>query len=114
MRSTKIGLLATAALACATFQSTALAASAQDVVIDYVRVTENGAFEIRATQPFDALCAQGGLVFSVSPHKNGVSADGAKALLSVALTAFSLEKPVDVVFDPTTSACFANEILIAR
>ncbi len=114
MSSTKTMLPLAAAIACTISATSADAASAQDVAIDYVRVTEKGAFEVRATQPIDPLCADGGLIFTVAPHKNGVSGDGAKALLSIALTAYSLENPIDVVFDTSSAECFASEILIAR
>lgn len=114
MSPIKTTVLAAAAIALAIPVTSAFAASAQDVAIEYVRVKENGAFEVRATQPIDPLCAQGGLIFTVAPHKNSVSIDGAKALLSIALTAYSLENPIDVVFDTSSAECFANEILIAR
>ncbi len=114
MSSIKTTVLAAAAIALTIPVTSAYATSAQDVAIEYVRVKDNGTFEVRATQAIDPLCAQGGLIFTVAPHKLGVSSDGAKALLSVALTAYSLENPIDVVFDTSSAECFASEILIAR
>jgi len=43
---------------------------------------------------------------------NGMTADSAKAALSVALTAFAMGRDVYISFDAATSGCYINSIMI--
>ena len=44
---------------------------------------------------------------------NGVTVDGVKAMLAVALTAFSTGKRLTVMFDDTTYSCDINRMVIS-
>ena len=46
--------------------------------------------------------------FYVAAGQNGVTADGAKAMLATALTAFALERSLSIVFDDATPSCYIN------
>ncbi|MCW8091130.1 hypothetical protein [Alteromonas sp. ASW11-130] len=48
----------------------------------------------------------------VRAGNNGVNAEGVKGMLSVALTAATLGKPVSVNFDAASSACYINRLHI--
>lgn len=50
--------------------------------------------------------------FYVTPGQNGVTADGAKAMLATALTAFGLGKTVSLAFDDATPYCYVNRFSI--
>jgi ABC-type sugar transport system substrate-binding protein len=46
--------------------------------------------------------------FYVTPGQNGVNADGAKAMLATALTAFATGKTLSIAFDDSTPSCYIN------
>jgi hypothetical protein len=46
--------------------------------------------------------------FYVMPGQNGVTVDGAKAMLATALTAFALGKTLSIAFDDSTTYCYVN------
>jgi hypothetical protein len=46
--------------------------------------------------------------FYVTPGANGVTLDGAKAMLATALTAFALGKTLSIAFDDSTTYCYVN------
>lgn len=50
--------------------------------------------------------------FYVVPGQNGVTADGAKAMLATALTAFGLGKTLSMSFDDATPYCYVNRFSI--
>lgn len=50
--------------------------------------------------------------FNVSVGNNGVTADGAKAMLAVVLTAFVANKRIQLAFDDSTPSCYVNRLLI--
>jgi hypothetical protein len=53
----------------------------------------------------DTACGPSSNLFYVLPGQNGVTADGAKAALSIALTAFTLGKTVNIFYDDTLPNC---------
>jgi hypothetical protein len=53
----------------------------------------------------DPACGPSSNLFYVLPGQNGVTADGAKAALAIALTAFTLGKTVNILYDNTISNC---------
>ena len=63
---------------------------------------------------FQAGSSCGGGATTVTVGENGVTTDGAHMLLSVALTAFTAGKPVQVAYDNATSQCFVNRILMTN
>ncbi|MGH7867467.1 MAG: response regulator receiver protein, partial [Candidatus Dormibacteraceae bacterium] len=56
----------------------------------------------------------GGGAATVTVGENGVTTEGIHMLLSVALTAFTAGKPVQVAYDNGTSQCFVNRILMTN
>ncbi len=50
--------------------------------------------------------------FYVTPGQNNVTADGAKATLATALTAFALGRTLSVYFDDSTIYCYVNRFSI--
>lgn len=50
-------------------------------------------------------CGNSGNQFYVTVGQVGMTAEGAKAALAVALTAYALKKPIRVYFDPAISGC---------
>jgi hypothetical protein len=50
--------------------------------------------------------------FYVTAGQNGVTADGVKAMLATALTAFSLGKTLAIAFDDATTFCYINRFSV--
>ena len=50
--------------------------------------------------------------FYVVAGQNGVTADGVKALLATALTAFATGSTLSVAFDDATASCYINRLSV--
>jgi len=50
--------------------------------------------------------------FYITPGQNGVSVDGAKAMLATSLSAFALGASVTLNFDDSTAFCYGNRLYI--
>jgi len=50
--------------------------------------------------------------FFVTPAQNGVTTDGAKAMLATVLTAFVTGNTISFAFDNSTSFCYINRLAI--
>ena len=63
---------------------------------------------------FESGTSCGGGAATVTVGQNGMTTEGAHMLLSVALTAFTTSKPVQVAYDNATSQCYVNRILMTN
>jgi hypothetical protein len=50
--------------------------------------------------------------FYVAAGQNGVTADGAKSILSTAFLAFALGKTLNIFFDSSTSYCYVSQAIV--
>jgi hypothetical protein len=60
----------------------------------------------------DASCGSSGNQFNIAVGSNGMTADGAKASMALALTALTLGKPISIVVDDTLPGCPIQEVRI--
>jgi hypothetical protein len=93
-----------------------LANATEQWVTDNIRSVyplSDGSFVITFVNP-QPICTNTATnqYFWVSPSHNGVNADGAKAMLATALTAFVSGKKIDLAFEAATSDCFVNRLAI--
>lgn len=93
------------------------AGAAESWYQDYVRYVyplSNGDFVITfATSP--AACTHPGnpKYFHVQVGHNGVTSDGAKAMLATALTSFVTGRKLSVAFNDASSSCDVNRLLVS-
>jgi len=69
----------------------------------------------RSVLQFDALsssCPATPQGFYVAAGQNGVTADGAKSILSTAFLAFALGKTLNIFFDSSTSYCYVSQAIV--
>lgn len=61
-------------------------------------------------------CGSSGNQFNVwvGTYPGGMTSDGAKSAMGVALTAYALGKPIRIYFDPAISGCPISQIWIAQ
>jgi hypothetical protein len=85
-----------------------------DGPLQFVYPLSDGSFVLGMTG--DLPCGASGTVkyLYVTPGSNGVTVDAAKNMLAVALTAFALEKSIQVVYENASTSCYVNRFLIAR
>jgi hypothetical protein len=57
-------------------------------------------------------CSSSGNQFNVYVGVNSVTADGAKAALALAMTAYAMGKPVVVLFDSAIAGCVVQQVYI--
>jgi hypothetical protein len=80
--------------------------------IAYVQVIEDGEFLVYTSAPLSAPCTQAHAIY-IYLNENGVTTDGVKALLAVALTAITAGKNVLILYDDSTPACYGKYIQIS-
>lgn len=106
--------LVSAVIAASLFSGTALAAEEwASGRVKFVYPVSNGGFIIALDAPA-AGCTNANTpkYLYVAVGSNGVTQDGAKMMLSVALTGFAAGKIVSVNFDNSTPNCYINRLLV--
>lgn len=82
--------------------------------IAQVQVVEDGGFLLTFSTPVGPQCSLAGpSTLYIYPGAHYVTADGAKAMLAIALTALTTGMKVDVMYDDSTSACYGRYVRIA-
>lgn len=107
-------ILKSAAFAlCITCSPVSLAEIYTEAVnIGEIEVLGNGSFMLRSTHNLASGCYEGGRLFKVYVGSNPNEA-AVKNMLSVALMAYSLGKPVDIYHNEDTN-CFVKKLRIRR
>jgi hypothetical protein len=74
----------------------------------------DGSFILNFTNDASTTCTSPNTpkYFYVMPGQNGVTVDGAKAMLATALTAFAMGKSVSASYDDATIFCYINRFSI--
>jgi len=75
-----------------------------------VQALVSGAFIDYGQNGDGPACTEGGKLFYVAVGQNGVTEEGLKTLLSVALSAFAAEKQVSFQYNDSTSSCYISTI----
>lgn len=75
-----------------------------------VQALASGAFIVYGQNGDDPACAEGGKLFYVAVGQNGVTEEGLKSLLSVALSAFAAGKQVSFQYNDSTPSCYISTI----
>jgi hypothetical protein len=106
--------LAAAAILAASFSGTASAAEEwASSNVKFVYPLSNGGFVIGLVDsPAGCTNANNPKYLYVAVGSNGVTQDGAKMLLSVALTGFAAGKRLSVNFENSTPNCYVNRLLV--
>jgi hypothetical protein len=73
----------------------------------------DGSFVIILVNDTSTCSAPSPKYFFVTPGQNGVTVDGAKAILATTLTAFALGSSISLNFDDATPSCYVNRISIS-
>ncbi len=68
----------------------------------------DGSFVVILTNDTSTCTAPTPKYFYVTPGQNGVTLDGAKAMLATALTAFATGSSLALSFDDATTSCYVN------
>ncbi|WP_157234655.1 hypothetical protein WKI13_00715 [Teredinibacter turnerae] len=85
-----------------------------NVSISQIEVLANGSFRIWSLENIsDSGCYESGRLFKVYVGGNGLSSDGAKNLLSIAMLAYSLGHTVDIYHDEAQN-CLVSQIRISK
>ena len=80
-----------------------------------VQVVEHGGFLIGFDSVISSACTDGGTNrLYVYANQGGVTQEGVKSFLSVALTALSSGMKVNVLYDDSTILCWASYITIEK
>jgi hypothetical protein len=98
-------------LALTCFNSYAAISSVQSTVKSVYPLSD-GSFVIILTNDTSTCAAAAPKYFFVTPGQNGVTLDGAKAMLATALTAFATGSSLALVFDDATTSCYVNRISV--
>lgn len=77
--------------------------------ITSVEVVESGGFLVRLSGGVGTACTAANAVY-IYAGQHSVTADGQKALLAIALTAFTAGKPVSILYDDSTANCWGRYI----
>jgi hypothetical protein len=75
--------------------------------ITSVEVINDGGFLVTLASGVGSTCTAANAIY-VQTGNNGVSADGAKALLATALSAFYLKQTIRFEYDDSTQYCFGT------
>jgi len=104
-----VRLVILAWLTIASANSYAAAAFVQSTVKS-VYPQADGSFVIILTNDASTCSAVSPKYFFVTPAQNGMTVDGAKAMLAATLTAFALGSSLALSFDDATIYCYVNRI----
>jgi hypothetical protein len=106
--------LVAAATLAASFHGTASAAEEWATGnLKFVYPVSNGGFVIGfVDSPAGCTNANNPKYLYVAVGSNGVTQDGAKMMLGVALTGFAAGKRVSAAFDNSTPNCYVNRLLV--
>src|SRR5262245_2917184 len=102
-----IGALLTTTLLFASQQASATAVWSAFTTITSVEVINDGGFLVTLSSGVGAGCTAANALY-VQSGFNGVSPDGAKALLATALSAFYLKQTIRFQYDDSTQYCYAT------
>jgi hypothetical protein len=78
--------------------------------IEGVQALNDNRFILYLPAGSDPICKEAGKLFYVAPTQNGVTVDGAKNILSLALVAFTTGKKVSIRYNNGTSSCYVQQI----
>jgi hypothetical protein len=81
--------------------------------IAQVETTENSGFLVQFDSQIAVECTpamNSGVELYIYPNQNAVTADGAKGLLATVLTAYSLGKLVEVLYDNSDPHCWGRYV----
>jgi hypothetical protein len=113
----RFGVLSSFSLALGAAVAPGLASASEQWVVDNLKSVyplSDGSFVVTFVNP-QPICTNAGTpqYFYVSAGQNGVTADGVKAMLAAALTAFVAGKKVSLAFEAATSNCYVNRLSIS-
>jgi len=77
--------------------------------IEAIYTGPNGNF-LLIMEASNPACGSSGNQFNVYIGQVGMTADGAKAALAAVLTAYALDKPIRVYFDPAIAGCPVQQV----
>lgn len=82
--------------------------------IQQIYPLNDGSFEIATSSVLPTCSGNGanGVYLSVTPGQNAVTTSGVQSMLATVLTAFALERSVQIAYDDSTSSCYVNRLLI--
>ncbi len=95
------------ALLLAGQQASAAAVWTTNTTVTSVEVLNDGGFLVTLATGMGPTCTAANAIY-VQSGFNGVSADGAKALLATALSAFYLKQTIRFQYDDSTPYCFGT------
>ena len=78
-----------------------------------VQALHNGGIILYLPPGSDTACLEGGKLFYVIPGQNGVTAEGVKNILTVALVAHSTGKQVSVYYDNADPHCYVKQLYVS-
>lgn len=87
-----------------------------DSKVNVVQALNDGGFLITLDRVVNPVCQGAGdsKRVHIYPGQNGVTAEGAKALLSVAITAMVSNLNVSIMYDDAASNCWGKYIVLSR
>lgn len=95
------------ALLLASHQASAAPVWTAYTTVTTVEVINDGGFLVTLASGVGSTCTAANAIY-VQAGFNGVSADGAKALLATALSAFYLKQSIRFQYDDSTPYCYAT------
>lgn len=78
--------------------------------IQGIQAGADGSFILALPAGSDPVCTNGGVFFYVAPGQNGVTPEGARVILSVALLAYASGKQIHLLYDNSTQACYVQTL----
>lgn len=83
-----------------------------DTNITGIQALNDGRFILYLPAGSGPVCNEGGKLFYVVPGQNGVSAEGAKTILSLALVAQSTKNKASIKYDNSTASCYVQQFYL--
>lgn len=95
-----------------TSMSVIAGAYSPQVTIKSIRALASGGFDVNTNEVVNAACTNNGQFFRVQSGQHGMTAEGVKTALSVALTAFGTGKAIVTFVDTSSVYCHASLVQI--
>lgn len=111
IRAVLISAIASVALLASSGRAHAAIELSPSVPISAVLTNPSGGF-LSLLPASNPACGSSGNQFNVSIGQVGMTADGAKSALAVALTAYALSVPIRVYFDPSIAGCPVQQVIL--
>lgn len=97
------------------FSGSAHSAWVHGKTITKIQIVEHGGFILYFDSTVNGVCTNAGInSLYIYPNENSVTDNGAKAMLSTSLTAFSTGMKVDVMYDDTVGPCWGRYLAISN